>query len=105
MFNVWPFGNRSNVRLHKLQEQVADLSREVLQLQGDLEALRSTVKSVRGYMYAKLGGIPDTADSASGDVARPSTVRAVPQSPNLSDRDKLRAAAGIRPGKPYPHTE
>lgn len=87
-----------------LKQQVAELKRQVEQLQADVEHRYAQQVSLRGYVYARLGkakGGIDGADSASpGDVGSPS---ATP--PRRMSKDELRALAGVKPGRPFPHRD
>lgn len=97
---MWPF--RSNERS---QRQLAELRRDHDQLRADFDALRAQHLSLRGRVYA-LWGKEKPQGGGDADAASPSGSSS-PGAPPPARRtkDELRALAGIKPGKPFPHRD
>lgn len=96
---MWPFNRKS--RLASNDEVISTIRKQAMDLQkleAQLELLHAQHKSLRGYVYAKLGKVKGVEES-SEDAANPAA-----STEALTPKEKLRQRAGIVPGKPYPHT-
>jgi hypothetical protein len=90
---MWPFSRRL-----ASDRQVIELLRDVT---GRVERLENQHLSLRGYVYAKKGNVGPPNIAPPGAASGPTPTSTAAQ-PRLS-RDELRALAGLKPGRAYPH--
>lgn len=83
----------------ELVDVISKLRTKVERLDEELDALRGQHVSLRGRVYALWGKSPPSP-SAQDAAGSPESVG----SDRPLTKDELRARAGIRPGKPFPHS-